>query len=81
MIVLDDFALFFAPVVGNDPFAAKEQPLQEAVERFALVHGAQNRGLCRKVAYNRLFSAVYCRVVYSLFLSIVWSRKFATEPL
>jgi hypothetical protein len=40
MIVLDDFPLFLAPIFGNDPFTAKEQPFQKAVKRFALVHGA-----------------------------------------
>jgi hypothetical protein len=43
MIVLDDLALLIASILGNDPLPTKEQPLEKAVQCFALVHRAQDR--------------------------------------
>ena len=43
LVVLDDFALLVAHVLGNDAFAAKKQPLCELVELLALASRSMNR--------------------------------------
>jgi hypothetical protein len=39
MVVLDEFSLFIAHVLGNDTIAAERDPLNECVESLALGGG------------------------------------------
>ena len=43
LVVLDYLALLVANILGDDPVPAKEQPLHEVVEFFALVRGGIDR--------------------------------------
>ena len=36
LIVFDHLALFVADILGNNPFPAKKQPLDELIELFTL---------------------------------------------
>ena len=42
MVVFDHLALLMAYVFGNNPVAAKEQPLHEIIERLAFVGGGMD---------------------------------------
>src|SRR3989442_1747243 len=43
MIVLENLALLFAAVLGNNALTSKEDPFQKGVKGFTLVHGALDR--------------------------------------
>ena len=40
VVELDDFALLFSAVFGDDAFPTKQHPLGEPIKRFTFVHGA-----------------------------------------
>jgi hypothetical protein len=43
MSVRDELALLIAPILGEDALATEEQPLEEPIERLALVPRASDR--------------------------------------
>ena len=57
MVVLDQLALLVAVILGDQTLAAEEQPLDEAIERLALVgrglDGATQFGLMEDTAGRR----------------------------